>query len=51
MEAIVKTQVWLEPDLHARAKHACRQNDWTLRAFVRRCVREKLAAMEAAKGA
>ena len=45
---VVVSTVWLDPDLHARAKRACAQHDWSLRAFVRRCIREKLAAMDLA---
>ena len=47
MKHIVST-AWMEPELHAQAKQACAKHDWSMRAFVRRCIREKLAAMNAA---
>jgi hypothetical protein len=45
---VVVTTLHLEPELHSRMKAACRQHDWSVRAFMRRALREKLAMMDAA---
>jgi hypothetical protein len=42
---VVISTVHMPEDVWAQAKSVCRSNDWTMRAFVLRAVREKLAAL------